>query len=185
MKKALIFIFAAVLILSLFGGCGKKEVTEFNPPPFEDLGDNNLDVLELKFKGNKPEFTDIGEISDGVYRLNKKITVKYVNLVPEYLRDENGDYNKTGVYIATAPDYYHSYVKNSDLEGIIIYKKAPFALYYNDDNELYVRSLIKNWYDSYFKEDRSYEEFLNFAVNYEIPEGDSDTLSTSGGRDGC
>ena len=77
---------------------------------------------------------------------------------------------ETSTYVCSIPDKFWQNVKNDKgetvCEGIIIFEKVPFSFYYNENGEPYVKCLETRFH-SYFKEDRSYVEFINFAINYE------------------
>ena len=184
MRKVIPFLIIIVILLS---GCSQSyEYKEADLPVFTPREENRIDVLELKFIGDKYSYKDIGDMVDGVIKLTAKDKLNYVNLVPEYLFDsEYGAYNHTGLYTGSLPDIFKEDFEKAayKCEGLIICRGTLFSLYYNEEGTPYIGCIYAKSYDKYFREDKSYLEFMNFVVNYIPPAVSSE--ATSGGRDGC
>ncbi|MBP3324078.1 MAG: hypothetical protein J6M16_07780 [Clostridia bacterium] len=191
MKKYTTFILAVLLILTLLSGCnGRVKVSQNNssaseitssssenykltyvaPPKFQKLGDREFDVLQLTISGNTPVFRDVGEVSKGKFRM-EDITLRYSYSRPEYYYDEDtGLSYYTGRYQSDIPQGFWETTKNENgetiCEGVIVFERVPFVFYYNEEGEPYVKCLETRFH-SYFKEDKSYVDFVNFAINYE------------------
>lgn len=176
MKKISIFL-ALLFKISAVSGCShhkeKIVITEVELPTFENLGNKEFDVLELEFIDGKPVYTDIGDIKDGKYYLLEDNKVKSLKFIPEYiLSEETKSPKKTGKYVCSLPWWYANRLREKETdeyikEGLIIFDRNPFLCYQNKkDGITYVKCLIEK-FDSYFDEDRSYIDFINFAVNHE------------------
>ena len=186
--STLVFI---LLILILFSACTpqkisrealraasasecKKEYYELTyaaPPEFTDMGEREFDVLEMKISGTTPIFKDVGEVKGGKIYLPYGVELRYSDGYPEqYYDKKDGKVKITGRFACSVPDNFWQNIKNDKgetvCEGIIVFEKVPFSFYYNEDGEPYVKCL-ETRFNSYFKEDRSYVEFINFAINYE------------------
>ena len=148
-------------------------------PEFKKLNTREFDVLELKFDWLKNvAYTDVGDIKDGKFHLNGT----YLKYSGSRTNNFTGKV-ETSAYVCSVPDNFWQNVKNDKgeiiCEGIIVFERVPFSFYYNEDGEPYVKCLETRFH-SYFKEDRSYVDFINFAVNYQPVNYSSneDTLSS-------
>ena len=160
-------------------GCSSKRNSgEYTLPNFTDEGLRQFDVHKISVYKDKINFTDIGVLKDGKFHL-KGTYLKYGD---SRAKNFTGKV-ETSTYVCSIPDKFWQNVKNDKgetiCEGIIIFEKVPFSFYYNEDGEPYVKCLETRFH-SYFKEDRSYVDFINFAVNYEPVNytSNEDTLSS-------
>lgn len=183
MKKISVFL-ALLFIISAVSGCGgeavKYELNQADIPTFSKLDEGNYQIIELSFKDNKPIYTEFGEINKGIYRINLKDGIKYIHFTPEYLYNEEfGGHRRTDKYTGNLPDKHSEAIKalensNTSLEGVVVFSGVPFLFYYNESGEPYVKCL-EYVFDKYFRDtDRSYSEFINFAINYK-PVKDNNT----------
>ena len=169
--------FLVFILVFFLSGCNKNaEKTEFlnaEPPTFENSGENEFDVLELTFKDNTPVYSDLGDVKEGKYYLNEDNKIRYLDFTPEYVfNSETRKFEKTGLYVCTLPWRYKNRLRSKETEthtlnGIVVFARHPFLIYIDkSDGKTYAKCLLSS-FDSYFNEDRSYVDFINFAVNYE------------------
>ena len=172
MKKISVFL-ALLFIISAVSGCGgetiKYELNQADIPTFSKLDEGNYQIIELSFKDNKLIYTELGEINKGIYRINLKYGIKYIHFTPEYLYNEEfGGHLRTDKYTGNLPDKHSEAIKalensNTSLEGVVVFSGVPYV------------KCLEYVFDKYFRDtDRSYSEFINFAINYK-PVKDNNT----------
>ena len=80
-----------------------------------------------------------------------------------------------GTWLADTPIYFPQNTKNA--EGIIIFDGVPYSLYYDENGSAFVKCLETRFND-YFKEDKSYSDFIRWAKYYTRRLDDEDLLSS-------
>ncbi len=183
LNNRLLFTSLLFLTMLIFNGCAAKNIQVKTPesnvividdaeiPNFQNLNDRQFEVQELQVIDNAPSLNSIGEVKNGKIYLPYGNELRYGDSYPEqYYDPKDGKVKVTGRFACSVPDNFWQNVKNDKgetiCEGIIVFEKVPFSFYYNENGEPYVKCLETRFH-SYFKEDRSYVEFINFAINYE------------------
>ena len=172
MKKKLLSLLLILLIIFVLSGCSQEKIiiNEAKLPSFQKLGDNEFDVIKLTFEDATPVYTDIGEIKDQKLYITEDITVMPLKMVAEHiLNEETKVPERTGRYVSTLNTKMANYFRSKESggkvkEGLIILEGFPFLFYFNDKGKAFVKCLYV--FEDYFKNDRSYEDFINFAVNF-------------------
>ena len=172
MKKKLLSLLLILLIIFTLSGCSQEKIiiSEAKLPSFQKLGDNEFDVIKLTFEDATPVYTDIGEIKEQKLYITEDVTVMPLKMVPEHiLNEETKAPEKTGRYVSTLNTKMANYFRSKESggkvkEGLIIFEGFPFLFYFNEKGEAFVKCLYI--FEDYFKNDRSYEDFINFAVNF-------------------
>ena len=185
MRKVILLTSAILLVLLSFSACSGRiiksesigvskteayNISSAKLPQFKEMEQRTFDVLELTFGGDTPKYKRVGEVSNGQFRM-KDLYLRFSYSRPEFRYDEktNSSY-ETGRIQSEIPRDFWQNVRNEAgeivCEGIIVFENVPFSFYYNGDGEPFVKCLEIR-FDRYFDEDRSYIDFINFAVNYE------------------
>ena len=146
-------------------------IPDFKEYNVKDIrNDTRFDVKKLTFASETPIYTDIGKVKGFKFVL-KGTHLRYSDMHPQnqYTTMENG------TWYSDTPIYFTEYTKNA--EGIIIFDGVPYSLYYNANGRPFVKCLETRFND-YFKEDKTYSDFIKCAMHYERRLDDEDLLSS-------
>ena len=143
----------------------------------EIRSDTRFEVKELKFNFGQVTYTDIGKV-EGFKFVFKGPHLRYgeeypVNQISHNWQNMNDMYKVT--HNCDLPALFTENTENA--EGIIIFDGVPYSLYYDESGKAFVKCLETRFND-YFKEDKSYSDFIRWAKYYSRRLDDEDLLSS-------
>lgn len=146
---------------------------EFKHYDVEDLRfGRKFEIQKLVIYDELMVFTPVGLVEN--YKFHTKgLQPRYSSSYPA---DEYSAYAKAEdtVWESDLPIYFTQNTENA--EGIIFFERVPYSFYYNEDGESYVKCLEIRFND-YFKEDKPYDEFIDWAKTLTPRLDDEDLLA--------
>ena len=180
MRKSFIIVLVVVAVLvslisayAFYSDSVSYDATIPTFKKYEELGDRGgrtFEVQKLVFLAETPDFTVVGKVKDYKFYV-KNTSLRYSSMYPS---NQYTTMIKDGTWIADTPIYFTQNTENA--EGIIIFDGVPYSLYYNERGKAYVKCLDMRFND-YFKDDKTYNDFMKWAKDYTRRPDDEDLLS--------